>query len=103
MIQSPTTLAADVCRALDEDVSTDDVTVNLISVDANGQISLITRDPVVITGMPCADEVFRQLDSRVISIGYLMRMILMKPILSSPKSQVPPQRFKLLNLQPNFI
>ncbi|MEE2820318.1 MAG: hypothetical protein VX915_01050 [Pseudomonadota bacterium] len=52
-------------RAIDDDVRTGDITANLITIDADEQASLITRDPVVIAGIPYADEVFRQLDSRV--------------------------------------
>ena len=65
MIQVPTTVAADVRRALDEDIRTGDVTADLIPADADGQASLMTRDPMVIAGIPYAEEVFRQLDSRV--------------------------------------
>ena len=37
MIQVPTTVAVDVRRALDEDIRTGDVTVDLIPADADGQ------------------------------------------------------------------
>ena len=36
MIQVPTTVAADVRRALDEDIRTGDVTADLIPADADG-------------------------------------------------------------------
>jgi nicotinate-nucleotide pyrophosphorylase (carboxylating) len=65
MIQVPTTVAADVRHALDEDIRTGDVTAGLIPADADGHASLLTRDPMVIAGIPYAEEVFRQLDSRV--------------------------------------
>lgn len=52
-------------RARDEDIRTDDVTADLIPADAEGQASLLTRDRVVIAGIPEAEEVFRQLDFRV--------------------------------------
>ena len=42
MIQVPTTVAADVRRALDEDIRTDDVTADPIPADADGQASLLT-------------------------------------------------------------
>jgi nicotinate-nucleotide pyrophosphorylase (carboxylating) len=71
VIQVPTTVAADVRRALDEDIRTGDVTADLIPADADGQASLLTRDPLVIAGIPYAEEVFRPLDSRV-SIDWLV-------------------------------
>jgi nicotinate-nucleotide pyrophosphorylase (carboxylating) len=72
MIQVPTTVAADVRHALDEDIRTGDVTADLIPADADGHASLLTRDPMVIAGIPYAEEVFRQLDSRV-GIDWLVR------------------------------
>lgn len=72
MIQVPTTVAADVRRALDEDIRTGDVTADLIPADADAHASLLTRDPMVIAGIPYAEEVFRQLDSRV-GIDWLVR------------------------------
>jgi len=66
MIQIPTTVAADVRRALDEDSRTGDVTADLIPENTQGLASLITRDPMVMTGIPYADEVFKQVDSRVL-------------------------------------
>ena len=72
MIQVPTTVATDVRRALDEDIRTGDVTADLIPADADGHASLLTRDPMVIAGIPYAEEVFRQLDSRV-GIDWLVR------------------------------
>ena len=58
MIQIPTTVAVDVSRALDEDVRTVDETVDLIPTDASEQISLITRDPVVIAKIPYLEAGF---------------------------------------------
>ena len=66
MIQIPTTLAVDVRRALDEDIRTGDVTADLIPESTQGNASLITRDPMVIAGIPYADEVFKQVDSNVL-------------------------------------
>ena len=66
MIQIPTTLAVDVRRALDEDIRTGDVTADLIPERTQGIASLITRDPMVMTGIPYADEVFKQVDSHVL-------------------------------------
>ena len=66
MIQIPTTLAVDVRRALDEDIRTGDVTADLIPESTQGNASLITRDLMVIAGIPYADEVFKQVDSNVL-------------------------------------
>ena len=65
MIQIPNSLAVDVRRALDEDIRTGDVTADLIPESTQGNASLITRDPMMIVGIPYADEVFKQVDSRV--------------------------------------
>ena len=65
MIQIPNTVVVDVRRVLDEDVRNGDKTVDLIPADADGQESLITRDPVVIAEIPNVEEVFRQLDPKV--------------------------------------
>ena len=66
MIRFPTTLAVDVRRALDEDIRTGDVTADLIPENTQGIATLITRDPMVMTGIPYADEVFKQVDSRIL-------------------------------------
>ena len=42
MIQVPTTVSADVRRALEEDIRTGDVTADLIQADADGQASQLT-------------------------------------------------------------
>ena len=52
-------------RALDEDVLTGDETVDQIPADADGQVSLITRDPVLIAGIRYVEEVLRQLDPKM--------------------------------------
>lgn len=65
MIKIPTTVVVDVCRTLNEDIRTGDETVDLIPADSDGQALLITRDPVVIAGIPYAEEVFRQLNPKV--------------------------------------
>ena len=66
MIQIPNSIAVDVRRALEEDIRTGDVTANLIPESTQGNASLITRDPMVIAGIPYADEVFKQVDSNVL-------------------------------------
>ena len=65
MNQIPTTVVVDMRRALDEDVLTGDETVDQIPADADGQVSLITRDPVLIAGIRYVEEVLRQLDPKM--------------------------------------
>lgn len=65
MNQIPTTVVVDMHRALDEDVLTGDETVDQIPADADGQVSLITRDPVLIAGIRYVEEVLRQLDPKM--------------------------------------
>lgn len=65
MIKIPTTVAADVRRALDEDIRSGDVTADLIPESTQGHASLITRDAMVVAGIPYADEVFTQVDAQV--------------------------------------
>ena len=52
-------------RALDEYFRPGDETVDLTPADADGQASLITRDLVLIAGIPNVEEVLRQLDPKV--------------------------------------
>lgn len=52
-------------RALHEYFRTGDETVDLTPADADGQASLITRDLVLIAGIPNVEEVLRQLDPEV--------------------------------------
>ena len=65
MIKIPTTVGADVRRALDEDIRSGDVTADLIPESTQGHASLITRDAMVMAGIPYADEVFTQVDAKV--------------------------------------
>ena len=65
MSKIPTTVAADVRRALDEDIRSGDVTADLIPESTQGHASLITRDAMVMAGIPYADEVFTQVDAKV--------------------------------------
>jgi nicotinate-nucleotide pyrophosphorylase (carboxylating) len=65
MIDVPTSCKDDVRRALEEDVRTGDVTADLVAADTQGKASLITRDAMVIAGIPYALETFIQVDPRV--------------------------------------
>jgi nicotinate-nucleotide pyrophosphorylase (carboxylating) len=58
-------IAADVRRALAEDVGTGDLTAALVPAGARADAIIVTREPAVLSGVPWADEVFRQLDDRV--------------------------------------
>lgn len=58
-------IAADVSRALAEDIGTGDWTARLIAGNATGAARVITREPAVLCGRPWFDECFRQIDPRV--------------------------------------
>ncbi len=66
MYERPKNISAAVRTALSEDIGTGDLTVTLIPVDAEAQAQVISREAAVICGRPWFDEVFRQLDSRVV-------------------------------------
>jgi len=67
MVQAPaaSTIAADVRRALDEDVGTGDLTAELISESASLRTRVISRDHAVMAGAPWFDETFAQLGGNV--------------------------------------
>ncbi|MDE2149930.1 MAG: carboxylating nicotinate-nucleotide diphosphorylase [Gammaproteobacteria bacterium] len=58
-------IAADVERALIEDVGSGDVTARLVPAGTIAAATVITREAAVICGRPWVDEVFRQLDASV--------------------------------------
>ena len=58
-------VAANVTRALAEDIGSGDVTAGLIPEKTTAQAILIGREAAVLCGRPWFDEVFRQLESRV--------------------------------------
>jgi len=64
-IAVPETLAAEVERALAEDIGTGDLTAALIPPAARAHARVITREAAVVCGAPWVNEVFRQLDPRV--------------------------------------
>jgi nicotinate-nucleotide pyrophosphorylase (carboxylating) len=61
----PDDLAAQVGRALAEDVGAGDLTAALVPAGRAGRATVITREPAVLCGRPWFDEVFRQLDACV--------------------------------------
>lgn len=65
-IDPPANIADNVARALAEDVGTGDLTAMLTPEGAVIQATVITREPMTLAGRPWADEVFRQLDPRII-------------------------------------
>ena len=61
----------DVARALGEDIGTGDLTAALIDEEALVGAQVIARDSLIVAGRPWFDEVFRQLDERVIVDWYI--------------------------------
>jgi nicotinate-nucleotide pyrophosphorylase (carboxylating) len=60
---APTILASTVRRALSEDIDRGDVTTEAcVDPTANGSAMLNAREPVVVCGLPVAEEVYAQLD-----------------------------------------
>lgn len=57
--------------ALAEDIGSGDLTAELIDEDALVGAQIIARDALVVAGRPWVDEVFRQLDDRVIVDWYV--------------------------------
>ncbi|SFB61162.1 carboxylating nicotinate-nucleotide diphosphorylase [Azotobacter beijerinckii] len=58
-------IAANVRRALAEDIGSGDLTAQLIPEERQARARVITREPAVIAGLAWVDEVFRQIDPRV--------------------------------------
>ena len=61
----------DVANALSEDIGTGDLTAGLVDENALTGAPVIAREPMIIAGRPWFDEVFRQLDDRVIVDWYI--------------------------------
>ena len=61
----PATVAAEVERALAEDIGSGDLTAALIPPAAQAHARVITREAAGLCGQPWVDEVFRQLDPRI--------------------------------------
>ena len=62
----PSTLSADVSRALQEDIQSGDVTTDLIPEAQTGRAVLITRESMIVAGLPYATETFAQVDPKVV-------------------------------------
>jgi nicotinate-nucleotide pyrophosphorylase (carboxylating) len=60
-----------VAQALAEDVGDGDLTAALIDVDAVVGATIFTREPIIVAGQPWVDEVFAQLDERIIIDWYV--------------------------------
>jgi len=60
-----------VAHALAEDVGDGDLTAALIDADAVVGATIFTREPIIVAGQPWVDEVFAQLDERVIIDWYI--------------------------------
>ncbi|MEE4464330.1 nicotinate-nucleotide diphosphorylase (carboxylating), partial [Azotobacter chroococcum] len=58
-------IAANVRRALAEDIGSGDLTAQLIPEERLARARVITREAAVIAGRAWVDEVFRQIDPRV--------------------------------------
>jgi len=64
-IPYPKDLAAQVERALDEDIGSGDRTAALIPAARTGRASVITREPAILCGVPYVNATFAQLDAAV--------------------------------------
>ena len=60
-----------VAQALAEDVGDGDLTAALIDADAVVGATIFTREPIILAGQPWVDEVFAQLDERVVIDWYI--------------------------------
>ena len=64
-IPLPKDLAAQVERALQEDIGSGDLTAALIPAARTGRASVITREAAILCGVPYVNTVFAQLDAAV--------------------------------------
>jgi nicotinate-nucleotide pyrophosphorylase (carboxylating) len=64
-IPYPKDLAAQVERALQEDIGSGDLTAALIPAARTGRASVITREAAILCGVPYVNTVFAQLDAAV--------------------------------------
>lgn len=66
----PPAVEADLARvvawALEEDIRDGDITAALVPAEATAEATLITREDCLVAGIPWVDEVFRQVDPRVV-------------------------------------
>ena len=61
----PDLIAADVCRALAEDIGTGDRSAALINARSTTRATVVSREPGVLCGAPWFTEVFRALDANI--------------------------------------
>ncbi len=61
----PTDIPETVARALQEDIGDGDITASLIPADQIAEGSIICRESAVLCGIAWADEVIRQVDTRI--------------------------------------
>lgn len=61
-----TEISANVRAALTEDVGSGDITAQLIPAERHARARIITREDATVSGTAWVDEVFRQLDERVV-------------------------------------
>ena len=59
-------IIGDVSEALSEDVGSGDITAEVIPASASARAIVIAREPMTLAGQPWVNEVFSQLDSRVV-------------------------------------
>jgi len=52
-------------QALDEDIGEQDITSSLIEKSSTTKASILTRQKMILAGTPWAEEVYKQLDSRI--------------------------------------
>lgn len=64
-------IAPSVAGALAEDIGGGDLTASLIDADAVVGATIIAREALVLAGQPWVDEVFTQLDTRVVVDWYI--------------------------------
>ena len=64
-IPLPPTVAAEVARALSEDIGSGDLTAALIPVESKKSGTVISREAAILCGKDWFDEVYRQLDTAV--------------------------------------
>jgi nicotinate-nucleotide pyrophosphorylase (carboxylating) len=58
-------LKSDVARALEEDIGTGDITASLLDPNCEVIAEIITREPMLVCGIPWVNETFRAVDGRI--------------------------------------
>jgi nicotinate-nucleotide pyrophosphorylase (carboxylating) len=65
MTLNATNIISDVARALSEDIGTGDVSAALLSPDLMVEAEIISREPMLVSGRPWVDEVFRAVNPSI--------------------------------------